>query len=132
MSTSFVPLEVSDVDLVLGLHDIKKLLPDWYTIPTKFKEGHTKWNRLYRYIRYRFDVPGTFRSFEGVDFQQAWRHVRTVMKSSGINTEYKEAACAYLLSLWIENWELNDDSMTDGSHYLMSVWMEEWDKTSWM
>lgn len=99
-----IPMEVTDVELVFGGRNIKELLPDWKDIPKEFKEGDTKWNKLFTKIFYFGEAPGTIETVEGIDPQRAGRHILAIMKSFEPKHEHKEAACAYLMSLWFGNW----------------------------
>jgi len=105
MTKKYVPIEVTDVELAFGGRDMKKLLPDMADIPEEFRQGRTKWNRLFGMIFFQGRAPGTISGVDGIDQEKAGRHLRAVMKSWEPKHEHKEAGCAYLMSLWFGDWD---------------------------
>jgi hypothetical protein len=103
----YTPIEVSDIELAFG-GDMEKLLPAWDDIPSEFKKGETKWNQLFNSIFFRGEAPGTISPVEGIDPMKAGRHIRAIMSSFQPKHEHKEAGCAYLMSLWFQDWNPED------------------------
>lgn len=82
---------------------IEGYLPPYAEIPTEFKHGRTEWNKLFSQWFYSGLPKGTeFIAKEGIDRDEALRHVKYCMGSFEPKHEHKEAGVAYLLSLWFE------------------------------
>lgn len=107
MAATIMPQKVDDIDLAFPANALK-LMPNMEDIPEEFKDGHTKWNRLFS-DWFFFGLSSLKRTVrEGIDQVQAERHIHVVMGSFEAQHEHKEAAVAYLLSLWYEDdvtWE---------------------------
>lgn len=82
---------------------VKHLMPEYDDIPAEFKNHNNKWNRVVS--KWFFDGISTqsLKAKEGVDKGQAIKHVGTILGSFEPQHEHKEAACAFLLSEWFED-----------------------------
>lgn len=100
--TTYLPQEVSNLDMAFGV-GVDKLMPPYKEIPDEFKHGHTKWNDLvcdwfYCGVSELNVIPK-----QGIDQKKALRHMRAIIGSFEPKHEHKEAACAYLMSLWFDD-----------------------------
>lgn len=99
------PHPVSDVQQAFPAN-LGTLLPAWSEIPEEFRRDRTPWNDFASRAffgfkqRYKISTPR-----DGVDIQAAYRHIRTLLGSYEPKHEHKEAAVAWLLSLWFETIE---------------------------
>src|SRR5579871_382448 len=100
-------LEIKDVDgvtAVFGAQRLGDLIPKWEAIPKEFKDGNTKWNKLFHVWFFEgLEKGAEFKPKAGVDKTKALRHVRAVMGSFEPRHEHKEAAVAYMMSEWFED-----------------------------
>ena len=82
--------------------NVRELMPRMEDIPKEFKDRNngTEWNRLFGDWFYNGLESLDLTPKEGIDKEQALRHIQTVMGSWEPKHEHKEAAVAYLLSLW--------------------------------
>jgi len=97
-----VPQVVSDLDVELGGLAMQ-LMPAYKDIPDEFKNEDTIWNRLVSDWFFSGISHLSLTPKEGIDKKMAIRHVRAIIGSFEPQHEHKEAACAYLLSLWFDN-----------------------------
>lgn len=93
------PKAVKDLEMAFG--SISGLMPDQSIIPQEFKNGRSKWCRVFEQWFYSGKLPETPVK-DGIDRKEALRHIATIAKSWEPKHEHKESACAYLLSLWFE------------------------------
>ena len=100
------PMEIDDVTAAFPAQ-VKHLMPPMEEIPREFKDGHGKWNELFSAWFCTGLKSLKMQPKEGINEAQAMRHIRTIMGSYEPQHEHKEAACAYLLSLWFDDakWE---------------------------
>lgn len=104
------PQVISDVELAFPAK-VKHLMPDMKDIPEEFKQfcgRGTKWNQLFSDWFYSGLSKLDLVPKDGIDKNLALRHIRAVMGSFEPKHEHKEAAVAYLLSLWFtdeSSWE---------------------------
>lgn len=96
-----MPKVVSDKDRVWG--NVKGLMPPYNEIPEEFKDGNTKWNRVFNDWFFEGLHKCQWVPKEGIEAKTAVRHIATIMSSFDPKHEHKEAACAYLMSLWFDN-----------------------------
>ena len=102
--------EVSQVDLAFGN---TKLMPKWEEIPKDFKHGKTKWNELFSIWFYRGLEGITLDKIDGLTNEEATkvvRYIRSFMVSFQPKHEHKEAAVAYILSLYFRGWVKSDQT----------------------
>lgn len=104
------PKRIDSIDGVFPT-TIEGFLPPMSEIPEEFKRSHTEWNKLFSRWFYSGLPKGTeFVPREGINRDEAIRHIRYCMKSFEPKHEHKEAGVAYLLSLWFERVEIPQDA----------------------
>lgn len=96
--------EVNDADIAFPT---AKNIPPLEKIPGEFYNGKTKWNKLFQQWFYRGLQKHQIKFKEGVDKTKAIRAIQSIIGSWGPKHEHKEAACAYLFSEWMEDWDDN-------------------------
>lgn len=95
------PVEVPNS--FLSRHALE-LMPTWSAIPDSFKRSSNPWCQLAH--RWFFDgLEGTFVPKTGIDLDRAMRQLKLILGSWSPAHEHKEAAVAYLMSLWFERFE---------------------------
>ena len=95
------PKSVSDVDVAFP-SDALNIMPKMLDIPDEFKHCNSQWNRLFSDWFYSgIDGSGLIPA-EGVNKVDAFRHLKVVAGSFAPKHEHKEAAFAYLASLWFK------------------------------
>ena len=77
-------------------------MPEWESIPIEFKNGRTPWNDLFNTLFFKGGSLAHLVEKPGINRKEAIQHIRGVMQSFDPKHEHKEAACAYLFSLWFE------------------------------
>lgn len=99
--------EVNDVQIAFGN---TKHMPKFEDVPEDFKVRTNKWNVLFNEIFYKGGGNVELMPKDAVDPKKAIRAIRAIMVSMEPKHEHKEAACAYLLSEWFEDYQirLND------------------------
>ena len=97
------PLPVSEVELAFPAN-VKRLMPSWLDIPEEFRDysAHGKWNTTFSDMFYVGIKNIEIKPKDGIDPAVAWNHLRCIMRSYEPKHEHKEAACAYLMSIWFE------------------------------
>jgi len=94
------PQEISDVEIAFPAHVLNRM-PEWDEIPPEFKRHRgTRWNELMARWFYDGLKGHEFCAKEGVDKDAALRHLMAILGSYEPKHEHKEAAVAYLMSLW--------------------------------
>ena len=94
------PIEVNDVLLAFPA-SVSHLLPDYKTIPEKFK-AKNPWSNVFNKLF--FGGKGiSFIPKEDIDPSLAWRHIRCVMGSYEPKHEHKEAGCCYLFDCFFQD-----------------------------
>lgn len=97
------PTPISKLEVVFS-GNVDHLLPAYSAIPKEFKDGHTKWNKVFsRWFYSGLTEETKFAPKDGINQDEALSHVAAIMKSWAPKHEHKEAGCAYLLSLWFED-----------------------------
>lgn len=96
------PQPVNDVLFVFPARIIGVLIPDWDLLPCEFQNGTSGFEELARHacfnpVELRPDV-----LIDGVDATVASRQLNAIARSFEPKHEHKEAALAYLLSLWLK------------------------------
>jgi hypothetical protein len=96
------PIDVNDLDLAFG-GDVKTLMPSYDAIPDDFKRGSNPYVRFQQQWFYsglkKEQIPA---AKQGIDQKKALRHLGAIQGSFQPKHEHKEAAVAYLASLWLE------------------------------
>jgi hypothetical protein len=80
-------------------------MPSGDDIPAEFHEFRgTKWNKLFsEWFFNGLPADAEFVPNKGIDSERAFNHIATIMSSWTPKHEHKEAACAYLMSLWFKD-----------------------------
>lgn len=79
-----------------------KLMPTWVQIPPEFRHGKTPWNQFAAEWFFRGFSQWPFQPKPGIDHKAAVSQLNTIQRSFDPQHEHKDAAVAYLLSLWYE------------------------------
>lgn len=96
------PVPVDDLMLSFPA-DVRALMP----APEDIPEVDKKWLTVVRTWFYKgLSADAKFYMRDGIDGETAFRHLAAVKGSFQPKHEHKEAAMAYLLSLWCEEVEL--------------------------
>lgn len=98
------PQPVSRIDAAFG-GDMRRLLPKEDDIPKDFRrhEG-TKWNKIQaRWFFFGLPKETKFVPKEGIETAVALNHLGTIQRSFEPRHQHKEAAVAWLMSLWFED-----------------------------
>jgi len=98
------PRDMSTLEMVFPA-SVLHLMPPYEAIPIEFKRwpGNTKWSRLTSDLFYFGVSKLELLVREGVDEKAAMRTLRAILGSFEPKHEHKEAAVAYLMSLWFED-----------------------------
>ena len=101
MSTTMpLPQEVTNLDLAFGARALD-LMPPMSEIPAEFKNHRNTWVKLQSdWLFHGLDKSATFQPRDGIDGACALRHLAVIQNSFEPKHEHKEAAVAYLASLW--------------------------------
>lgn len=107
LSEPFVPQEISDAQLIFPAN-VAHLMPPAEKIPDEFRDPnevrYNKWGELFNsWFFGGIDANVTLDPHAGIDVNLAWRHLRAIAGSYEPKHEYKQAAVAYLLSLWFDD-----------------------------
>ncbi len=96
------PQTVNPVDLTFG-GNLDILMPRMYEVPDEFRRhGGTKWNRIVTTWFFEGLNSESLVPKEGIDKNLALMHCAAIMRSFQPKHEDKEAAVAYLMSLWFK------------------------------
>lgn len=103
----YEPKTVDKVVLAFGPARWLDLAPPIDDIPPEFlKHRNTRWNKIVANWFFSGMKDATFIPKPGIDAEVAYHHVLAMMRSYEPKHEHKEAACAYLLSLWFDDIKL--------------------------
>lgn len=99
-----VPQEISTIDAAFPAK-VAHLMPKYDEIPEEFRNfnHHNKWQNLVSTWFFEGIKIKELKPKDGIDAKKAMRHIGTILKSFEPKHEHKEAACAYLLSLWFDD-----------------------------
>lgn len=100
------PQEVDGLTVAFGPSRVSDLLPSRDEIPEEFKRHDgTPWNRAIAawFFLGIHDIDA--KPKPGVVINTALRHIGSVLRSWEPQQEHKEAGCAYLLSLWFDEFK---------------------------
>ena len=93
----------------LDTSKINEWIPPMEDIPEEFQRFKgSAWNEHFQVFFYRGVKGLEIIPVDGVDKAKAWAHIRVVMRSWEPKHEHKEAACAYLMSLWFKSIKYDD------------------------
>lgn len=102
------PQEIDEITFAYPAK-VKNLMPEYKDIPDEFKHHTGKWNNIFSKWFFEGLPQGTaFFPKENIDPEKAMRHINTIMRSFEPQHEHKEAACAYLMSLWFDDVKFPD------------------------
>jgi hypothetical protein len=103
-SKRWLPQDIDRITMAFPA-SVRHLMPAYEEIPDEFRNlnSRSKWARMFSDWFYAGlkDIKTTPKP--GIDSEKALRHVGTIMGSFEPKHEHKEAACAYLLSLWFDD-----------------------------
>ena len=104
------PQQVSGLQLAFPAHVVGTLMPEMSEIPPEFKNSNrpNKWVQLQRDWFFAGITQDKLKPIDGIDKTSALRHLAAIQGSFEPKHEHKEAAVAYLASLWFEadsTWE---------------------------
>ncbi len=104
LAPPFQPVLLSKMDVAFPAHALR-LMPATEAIPAEFKDrnSQTKWNRLFADWFYFGLDKATFTPKAGIDKSAALGHISAIMGSFEPKHEHKEAAVAFLFSLWFDD-----------------------------
>ena len=94
--------EVNGLDIAFGTKAMS-LMPPYKDIPKEYKDGQTKWNKLFNDWFFGGLSTLDLAPKEGVDKLKALSHIKAIMTSFEPQHEHKEAGVAYLMSEWFED-----------------------------
>lgn len=102
--TKWEPQEISDVDYAFPA-TVSHLMPKYEDIPSEFRNWNSrnKWMQMVADWFFCGLADLKMSPKERIDTEKALRHIGTIMGSFEPKHEHKEAACAYLLSLWFDD-----------------------------
>lgn len=109
LAEPYLPQEISKAQEVFPA-GVGGLMPPADQIPDEFCEyDRTEWNKIVsQWFFQGLSDKTEFVPQKGIDAEAAFRHLRTIQGSFEPKHEYKEAAVAYLMSLWfkkVKNWK---------------------------
>lgn len=92
--------DVTGLDTAFGARDLANLMPAYGDIPAEFKRDRNTWVRFQQEWFFCGIAGATVETRDGVDAKAALRHLKAIQSSWEPKHEHKEAAVAYLASLW--------------------------------
>lgn len=98
----WLPMEIDAATLAFPA-SVSHLMPAYKEIPQEFYRSRSKWNALVTDWFFCGLEELKLKPKPGIDEQKALRHISAIMRSFEPKHEHKEAACAYLMSLWFED-----------------------------
>lgn len=104
LAQPYAPLPIDDLTLAFPAF-VTHLMPAWSDIPEDFREERGDARRWIKFQRDWFfkGVPdAVVTAKEGIDREVALRHLAAIQRSYQPKHEHKEAAVAYLASLWLD------------------------------
>lgn len=96
------PIKVHDAEIAFG-GKMQSLLPAMADIPEEFRKGNSKWNQVVSDWMFSGIKDCQWKPKEGIDPNEAIRHIKAIMVSFEPKHEHKEAGCAYLLSQFFDD-----------------------------
>lgn len=100
------PAKVKDTEVAFGSNLLEGgLLPVWSSIPSEFRVGRGRgrarvWRTFQHEWLYRGLSAEAVKPREGIDWDDAWRHLAVIQRSWEPTPEHKAAAVAWLASRW--------------------------------
>lgn len=99
--TVLEPQDVDDVTLAFPA-DVEPLMPAYEDIPDKFKGYGNPWVEFQKDWFFSGLHGSEFTPRKGIDPKKATRHLKAIQGSFQPKHQHKEAAVAYLASLWFK------------------------------
>ena len=98
------PIKVTGVQMAFG-GDAMKLLPPYKEIPKEFTNSNTrnKWNKFSSDWFFNGLKNLKVTPKDGINPEEAIRHLSTILRSFEPKHEHKEAGVAYLASQWFDD-----------------------------
>lgn len=97
------PAEIDKATMMFPAH-VADLMPKREDIPAEFKRHNgTKWNRFAADWFFSGIKSTGLIAKEGINKEQALMHLSAIQRSFEPKHEHKEAAVAYLASLWFDD-----------------------------
>lgn len=90
---------LTDMDVAFPAR-VKHLMPPMADIPAEFHNGRGKWSKFQQDWFYSGLATLNLIPRDGIDLKIALRHLKAIQGSFEPKHEHKEAAVAYLASLW--------------------------------
>jgi hypothetical protein len=103
------PQQLSGLDIAFPA-TVRHLMPAMADIPKEFHRGNTDWNRLQSKWFFQGIDARIFQAKPGIDRNHAMGHLQAIQGSFEPKHEHKEAAVAYLMSLWFEHTKYIQDA----------------------
>lgn len=104
LTKPYEPQPVENLELAFPAH-VLHLMPAFDDIPDDFRHNRgeaRQWVQFQRDWFYKgLPAGSTFVAVDGIDAAVAARHLKTIQGSFEPSHEHKEAAVAYLASLWL-------------------------------
>ena len=97
------PMKVDDLDMAFGGGSkLKTLMPAYSTLPEEFRRERDPYSPLVNRW-FALGLPkDRLKPKEGIDANEAFRHMKTIMGSFEPKHEHKIAGVAYLMSQWFD------------------------------
>ncbi len=99
------PRAVKQLDLMFG-GNMSELLPAMSDIPEEFKSSSNKWAKLQSKWFFEGLTGYVFIVKDGINKDNALRHLQCIQGSWELKHEHKQAGVAYLMSLWFDDIKL--------------------------
>jgi hypothetical protein len=98
------PIKVDAVDMAFGGGPgaMAKLLPKYETLPEEFRRERDPFSPLVSKWFFSGLDKKLLKVKPGIDENDAWRHMKTIMGSFEPKHEHKTAGVAYLMSQWFD------------------------------
>ncbi|HEY6019063.1 MAG TPA: hypothetical protein VIY48_03960 [Candidatus Paceibacterota bacterium] len=99
------PVELTELEIAFPAHAVDRLMPSNGDIPDDFHRDRgeaKKWVKLQRKWFFEGIDERVFVAKDGIDYKTAIRHLSAVQGSFEPSHEHKEAAVAWLMSLWFD------------------------------
>lgn len=99
------PLPVTDLEMSFaGAKEMERILPPYDALPEEFRRERHRYSPLVDEWFFSGLPKGTkFVPVDGIDGNQALRHVRAILGSFSPKHEHKSAGVAFLLSIWFSD-----------------------------
>jgi hypothetical protein len=101
LKAPFAPVAISDLECSIPTKT-RHLMPAMEDIPEEFTRRRSPWNDVFTKWFYQGFDARQLRAKPGIDRKAAIRHLSGFMGSWEPPHEHKEAAAAFLMSLWFE------------------------------